>query len=255
MQIGLLGGSAAAEQAGARSLGREARRAFPRRAAPAVGTLPERVARTDLPAPARLGAVLGIGSDALAPVAVDLAADHFLVAGPLRSGRSTALLTSAASLRAGTPGLELHLLAPRRSELPGALAWTSVAEGGEACRAAAERLLALLDRPAGAPPALIVVDDGGELGEPAALETLVRRGRDVEVRVLAAAETQAAQRAYGGWLRELRNARRALLLQADPDTDGELVGVKLPRDGGPAPRPGLGWLVAPGALELVQVAA
>ncbi len=183
----------------------------------------------------------------------DLGADHFLIAGPLRSGRSTALLTAAASLLAGTPGAELHLLAPRRSPLAGALPWTSVAEGMDACRTAADGLLALLDRPAGAPPAIVVVDDGGELGEPAALETLVRRGRDAGVRVLAAVETAAAQRAYGGWLRELRNGRRALLLQADPETDGELVGVKLPRGGGPLLRPGLGYLVAPGSAELVQV--
>jgi S-DNA-T family DNA segregation ATPase FtsK/SpoIIIE len=74
------------------------------------------------------------------------------------------------------------------------------------------------------------------------------------VRVLAAAETQAAQRAFGGWLRELRGARRGLLLQADVETDGELLGVRLPRGGAETPRPGLGFLVAPGSVELVQVA-
>ena len=66
-----------------------------------------------------------------------------------------------------------------------------------------------------------------------ALETLVRRGRDAGVRVLAAVETHAAQRAYGGWLRELRNGRRGAAAAADPETDGELLGVRLPRGGGP----------------------
>ena len=254
VQIALLGGAPEAEQAAIDALAREARAAFPGHVAPPVGTLPAHVARAELPAPGGpLAAILGIGADALGAVGPDLGADHFLIAGPLRSGRSTALLTAAASLLAGTPGAELHLLAPRRSPLAGALPWTSVAEGMDACRTAADGLLALLDRPAGAPPAIVVVDDGGELGEPAALETLVRRGRDAGVRVLAAVETAAAQRAYGGWLRELRNGRRALLLQADPETDGELVGVKLPRGGGPLLRPGLGYLVAPGSAELVQV--
>ena len=254
VQIAVLGGSAEAEQAAIDALAHEARAAFPGHVAPAVGTLPVRVARSELPPPpGALTAVLGIGSDALAAVAFDLGTDHFLIAGPLRSGRSTALLTAVASLRRGTPEAELHLLAPRRSPLPDAGPWTSVALGVEECQAAAERLAALLARPAGAPPAVIVVDDGGELAELGVLETLARRGRDANVRLLAAAETQAAQRAYGGWLRELRNGRRALLLQADPETDGELVGIKLPRGGGPLLRPGLGYLVAPGTAELVQV--
>ena len=254
VQVAVLGGSADAEQAAIDALAREARAAFPGHVAPPVGTLPVRVARAELPPPpGPLTAVLGIGSDALAAVALDLGADHFLVAGPLRSGRSTALLAAVTSLRRGTPEVELHLLAPRRSLLPDVGPWTSVAQGADGCQAASERLAALLARPGGAPPAVIVVDDGGELAELGTLETLARRGRDANVRLLAAAETQAAQRAYGGWLRELRNGRRALLLQADPETDGELVGIKLPRDGGPLLRPGLGYLVAPGSAELVQV--
>ena len=209
--------------------------------APRIRALPAQVAAERLPAPAApLTAVAGLGSDALSPVVVDMREDHFLVAGAMRRGRSTALATLTASLRRGAPELECHLLAPRRSPLTATNGWASQAADPQACSKLADELLALTERPPGAPPVLVVVDDGTELAELPALETLVRRGRDAGVRVLAAVETHGAQRAYGGWIRELRNARRGLLLAPDPEADGELLGVRLPRTraraAGPRPR-------------------
>jgi S-DNA-T family DNA segregation ATPase FtsK/SpoIIIE len=229
---------------------------YPGERAPSIGILPTTVPRTRMPRPAaELGAVVGVGNETLRPVAADLRDDHFLVAGPLRSGRSTALVTLAGSLRQGTRALELHLLAPRRSPLAALPGWASMTQGTEQCRAACDALLPLLDRPPGAPPVVVVIDDGAELSEALALETLVRRGRDAGVRVLAAVETAAALRAFGGWLREIRNGRRGLLLAADLETDGDLLGVRLPRSSPVPPAPGRGYLVAAGAAELVQVAS
>ena len=85
-----------------------------------------------------------------------------------------------------------------------------------------------------------MADDGEELAEsPAgpALETIVRRGRDTDVRVVAAVESQAAQRAFGGWLRELRKEELGLLRRTNPVYP-----------------PGRGYLFARGRIELVQVA-
>jgi S-DNA-T family DNA segregation ATPase FtsK/SpoIIIE len=102
-----------------------------------------------------------------------------------------------------------------------------------------------------------VIDDAEEIAESIGaqpLETVVRRGRDLEVRVVAACERQAAQRAFAGWLRELRKEEHGLLLSPDADVDGDLLGVRLPRRTNPIFPPGRGYLVERGTIQLVQVA-
>jgi DNA segregation ATPase FtsK/SpoIIIE, S-DNA-T family len=162
-------------------------------------------------------------------------------------------------LRQGTPGVELHLLAPRRSPLTELPFWTSVANRPDGSTDAAERLAAELEhRPPDRPPVVVVIDDGDELAESVAapsLESIVRRGRDGDVRVICACERQAAQRAFGGWLRELRKEENGLLLAPDPDVDGDLLAVRLPRRSNPVFPQGRGYLVERGELQLVQVAA
>ena len=237
----------------------EATARWPDRTAPAIEPMPTRVELASLGAPAGpLAASLGLGDAELAPVTVDLSERHLLVAGPYRSGRSTALATLAGSLSASTPGVELHLLAPRRSPLVDLPLWDSVAAGHEECDRRASELAALVEERNGeGPPLVVVVDDADELAESAAalpLETVVRRGRDRNARVLAAAERVAAQRAFSGWLRELRKDEHGLLLSPDTETDGELLGVRLPRRTNPVYPPGRGYLVERGTVELVQVA-
>ena len=237
----------------------EAAARWPGASAPPIEPMPTRVELASLdPAPEPLAAALGLGDAELAPVTVDLSERHLLVAGPYRSGRSTALATLVGSLRASTPGVELHLLAPRRSPLVELELWDSVAAGHEECDRRATELAALVEeRDGDGPPLVVVVDDADELAESAAalpLEVVVRRGRDRNARVLAAAERVAAQRAFSGWLRELRKDEHGVLLSPDAETDGELLGVRLPRRTNPVYPPGRGYLVERGAVELVQVA-
>jgi DNA segregation ATPase FtsK/SpoIIIE, S-DNA-T family len=227
--------------------------------APSIEPLPAQIERASLPAPDKpLHAVLGIGDTELAPVEVDLSERHFLVIGPYRSGRSTTLGTIAESLSRDGDRLEMHLLVPRRSPLSELGPWTSVAEGLQACEDAVSALAAQIEqRPGVATPVLVVIDDGDELAESLAapaLESIVRRGRDAAVRVVCACERQAAQRAFGGWLRELRKEEHGLLLAPDPDVDGDLLAVRLPRRTNPVFPPGRGYLVRRGTIELVQVA-
>jgi S-DNA-T family DNA segregation ATPase FtsK/SpoIIIE len=252
-----LGGTDASGEGQAASIERRAQQTRERYGdtrAPAIEPLPARIERSSLPKPAEpLRAVIGIGDAELTPAEIDLRDRHFLVIGPYRSGRSTALATIVDSLRAGTPGLELHLLAPRRSPLAQLGSWTSVAEGLQACEDTAATLADQVERA----PMVVVIDDGEELAESLAassLETIVRRGRDLHVRVLCASERQAAQRAFGGWLRELRKEEHGLLLAPDADVDGDLLAVRLPRRTNPVFPPGRGYLVERGAIELVQVA-
>jgi S-DNA-T family DNA segregation ATPase FtsK/SpoIIIE len=227
---------------------------YPHAQVPGIEPLPATVERASLPkAREPWHAVLGIADSELDPARIDLSERHFLVVGPYRSGRSTTLRTIVESLRDSTPGLELHLFAPRRSPLLELDAWTTVATG-EGCDDAAAELASKLT---GDRPTVIVIDDGEELAESIgapAFETLVRRGRDLPVRVLATAERQAAQRAFSGWLRELRKDEHGLLLDPDPDVDGDLLGTRLPRRSNPVFPPGRGYLVERGTIELVQVA-
>jgi S-DNA-T family DNA segregation ATPase FtsK/SpoIIIE len=238
-------GQAAALADGARAL----RERWPRASVPPVEPLPTSVARADLPSPEQpLTVALGLGDAELEPLHVSLADRHLLVAGPYRSGRSTALATIAAGVR----DVPVHLLAPRRSPLTELEGWASVATGTDECDAAATRFAEL------AGPAVVLIDDGEELAESlgaASLEQLVRRGRDARICVVAAAERQAVQRAFAGWLRELRKDEHGLLLDPDPDVDGDLLGARLPRRSNPVFPPGRGYFVDRGVVELVQVAS
>jgi S-DNA-T family DNA segregation ATPase FtsK/SpoIIIE len=193
-------------------------------------------------------------------VAVELAERHFLVVGPYRSGRSTALATLASSLAGGPEPPELRLLSPRRSPLRELELWSHVVSGVEECENAALLLSQELDaRAAGGEsrPLVVVVDDAEELAESlgaAPLEAVVRRGRDLDVRVVAACERTAAQRAFSGWLREVRKEEHGLLLMPDADVDGDILGIRLPRRTNPVYPPGRGYLVVRGTASLVQVA-
>lgn len=197
--------------------------------------------------------LLGLSDLDLAPVHVDLAAGNLLVAGPMRSGRSTALGAMAASLvqRAAPP--RRLLVAPRGTTWTAAPVWDEVAVG----RSALEMLRRTRSAAEGCGPATVVfVDDSTELDEEVdeELALLAALSRDADVRLVAAAESVLARRAYGGLVAELRRERRALLLQPDVDLDGDLAGVRLARRSSrPAP-PGRGELVDRGHVALVQVA-
>jgi S-DNA-T family DNA segregation ATPase FtsK/SpoIIIE len=220
--------------------------------APAVGVLPAHVARDQLPVPdAPLRAVLGLDDELLAPATFDLDDGSFLIAGPRGSGRSTALATIAGSLRRGAADLPIHLLAPRRTAIADDPVFASAAVGVDACTAAAERLAAEPGE------FIVMVDDAVELAEGAAapsLDVLRRRADEGRVRIVAAADGPGLQRLFGGWLRDLRQEGRGLLLSPAGEADGDVLGVRLPR-GGPGPLPpGRGYLVARGVARLVQVA-
>ncbi|MEV5414487.1 FtsK/SpoIIIE domain-containing protein [Thermopolyspora sp. NPDC052614] len=209
--------------------------------------------------PSPLWALLGVGGDALAPLGIDLltGGPGAAVAGPARSGRSSALVTAARSLLSqDTPVL---IVTPRRSPLrdladaPGVLA---VLDGnGRPLDGSPETPLpALL---AGHPRYVVVVDDA-ELLSPdsptgAALEDVLRTGRDEEHGLLIAGTTGDMTTAYRGFVAETRKSRTGLLLSVQSPADGDLFSVRLPRGavGGP---PGRGLLIVSGAATPLQTA-
>ena len=261
VQIGTLSGStdAAVEAEAIADLAAELSAATEDRAM-RIEPLPDDVALASLhESKEPLTAAFAVDDLELAPVVASLEESHFVVIGPYRSGRSTALHTIATGLRASTPELTIHLLAPRRSTLVAREGWDSVARGVDECETVVAELLDDLVANAGDPdadPVLIVIDDAGELAESSvgsSLELILKRGRDAHVRVLASMETGQA-RHYAQWIREMRKDGRGMLLDPNQDLDGELLGARLPRRSNLVCPPGRGYVVIDGRVGLAQVA-
>ena len=225
-----------------------------------IGSLPTELSRGELPSDdGPMRPVVGRGGLTLAPVSIDLDDGNVLVAGPIQSGKSTALATIALGLRSADADLELLLLAPRRTPLTELGIWTRIAKGVDECSSLLSELEATVqDRELGAEshPIVVIVDDGGELIDKqadATLATIAKRGRDTDVTVVAGVEAPAAHRAYSGFVPELRKDRHGILLRPDPDLDGDLLGVDLPRSLRGAPE-GRGVLVARQGTTIIQIA-
>lgn len=273
VQIGILGPDPAGPAQDARLAAVAAGRwpdPAPDRRARRVDPLPDRVSLAELaalttgvaPTQTATGAVvtIGAGGDELAAVAVDLseAGPGFIVAGPPRSGRSTALATIVCSL-ATRPGNHrpVVIVAPRVSplrELGARLGVAAVLTGSGADLASGiEAAMGGIDG-----PAALVIDDAELLGDgpPARiLEALVRTARDTDLVVVAAATTDDLLLSrFRGWLADARRGRSGLLLNPASAADGEVFDLRLPRSTTGGWPPGRALLALRGHAAPVQVA-
>ncbi|WP_433329003.1 FtsK/SpoIIIE domain-containing protein [Spirillospora sp. CA-294931] len=270
-QIGLLGDdpSGAAQVSALQDIARSAVTRYgrlPRRQRPVhVDELPVRVTYREAMAldqeflaPSSLWALVGVGGDTLAPVGVDLLNDGpgFVVAGPPRSGRSTTLRTIVHSLLDPAVGgglIPVVLITPRRSPLrllagrPGVLGLLSSDSESED----------LADAIGDEHRYVVVVDDAELLDETElddALRDVLRTARDGEHGVVIGGTTEDLARGYRGFLSDTRRSRSGVLLSVESPDDGDLFGLRLPRNaplGGPT---GRGLFVATGATTQIQVA-
>ena len=255
------GGQAAALTALAATLAPAPARGRPRR----VDPLPETVTVAEvealrlLPAPVG-GAVttVAVGGDELTPCDLDLddVGGCFTIAGPSRSGRSTALAVAVCALRGRRDGsLPVVVLAPRAGpvrDLAGTPGVLAVLHGDDPAE-----LADLLSAQPG--PVALAIDDAELLGEgplSTLLEARIRAARDGAGPVLCAATTdELLLSRYRGWLPSARRNRTGLLLAPTSATDGEVFDLRLPRStAGPWPR-GRGLLVLRGEALPVQVPA
>ncbi|WP_432001877.1 FtsK/SpoIIIE domain-containing protein [Streptomyces sioyaensis] len=225
-----------------------------------VDALPQRITAQeayalapDFEPPSPLWALFAVGGDELQPIGIDLeaAGPGFVIAGPPKSGRSTALVTAARSLlRIGTP---LVLITPRKSPLrsleseDGVLGLLQGTEGTEG------DLQELVDKAAGR-PYVVVVDDSELLYDTSldeALETVIRNGMDGDHALIAAGTTDALSSQYRGFAVSARKSRNGLLLTPQSAQDGELFNIRLPANssGGPI---GSGLFVAAGGFRPIQ---
>lgn len=174
-----------------------------------------------------------------------------LVAGPARSGRSTALMLLAHQLGPGP----VAALCPRRSPLAD-LAMTGLVQLPAHDH---DRALARLDELSGAGRAMphVLVDDAELLGDGLLADRLcqlARGARDGHNVVVLAGLTDALAAAFRGPVAEVRRGRAGLLLRPSGPHDGELLGVRLPRRDSRHDPPGRGWWALAGDATAVQVA-
>ncbi|MDP9820637.1 FtsK/SpoIIIE domain-containing protein [Nocardioides massiliensis] len=175
-----------------------------------------------------LWAMVGVGGDELTAVGFDLErTPAAIIAGPSRSGRSTALLCAVESLLRG--GAEVVIAAPRPSPL-------RQLEGREGIRAvltdselSEEMLAPVLDEGEG--PVVLVVDDGELLKDIPAknyLKSFARTAADNRRAIILGGDSAEVGGGFSGWQVDLKG-RQGLLISPQSITDGELIGVRVPR--------------------------
>ncbi|MFJ9029476.1 FtsK/SpoIIIE domain-containing protein [Streptomyces sp. NPDC102274] len=230
------------------------------RRAPRLDVLPEQIDYTQAvalrPQTAPMLPLVAVGGDTLTGLAPDLAeVPTFVIAGPPRTGRSTALLTAARSVLDAGGGV--IVLAPRRSplrSLEGRPGVTALITDSEVSVADFRQMLGNVPED----NAVILIDDaelfiGSEIDSDLAL--LARGGAGNGWGLMVAGNAESLSLSLGGWVGQVKRNRTGMLLSPQSPADGDVIGVKLTRGVvGLAPQPGRGLLhVGDGTLTTVQV--
>lgn len=198
-----------------------------------------------------LWTLIGVGGDRLTAYGPDLDAGTpaFLIGGPPRSGRSTALHSVAVSCLAA--GTRVLVVTPRPSPLT-RLAGQSgvVAVGADLTPEVLHEAIA------SGGPLVVLVDDAElmrDVAVAAELSAVIRRAHG-SVAVVAAGDPEMGS-GMVGWQVDARRARRGLLLSPQNVTDADLIGTRVPRGLiGNRVEPGRGLLhLGDGNLLTVQV--
>lgn len=207
-----------------------------------VEALPESIGAEALPVADRGRVPLGVGGSGRETVAWRTdGARRFLVCGPARSGRTSALaLLTRQLVAAGAPLVVLG---------------TDEVAAGSDCPVLGpedrDELVALRQRH---PGLAVVADDIDRLeGSPVddVLREIVRRLDADRGLVIGSTSTQTAASQVRGLVADLARARTGLLLQPSARSDGDALGLRVPA----LPRvPGRGYLVTEGRAQEVQVA-
>jgi S-DNA-T family DNA segregation ATPase FtsK/SpoIIIE len=175
-------------------------------------------------------ALIGVGGDELEPVGMDLLGDQptFLIAGPSRSGRSTALAVMAESLLRG--GTELVIGAPLRSPLRDLAGRPGVRGIITDDNPEADAFAALVD-PGDGPVALLIDDAEGwrDFAAREWMRQLIRQASGSRRAVVIAGEVSAVAMGFSGWQVEIKKNRRGALLSPPTSSAGDLVGARLSR--------------------------
>ncbi|TFV52890.1 FtsK/SpoIIIE domain-containing protein [Blastococcus sp. TF02A_35] len=189
-------------------------------------------------------ALVGVGGDELVATGPDLTggSSGFVVAGPGRSGKSTVLMTMAESLlRQGT---SVVVCAPKASPLRTLAGREGVLAVIEEASTPADRWKELLATDP-AHPLVLFLDDGDVLRDCPTSEVFreVVKGYVPGRSLVLAGNADSICTGLSGWQVDAKKARQGVLLSPQGTTDGDLIGVRVPRSaiGGPV-QPGRGLL-------------
>lgn len=198
--------------------------------------------------PGRWFLPLGQGERELRPIGLTLyPGEHAVIAGVARSGRTTALWVCAEVVKRTDPEVTVIGLFTARSRL---VECQHVDTHGHP-RDAASLLedVAESDR-----PHLVLVDDADAVDDAGGvLQKRVGAGNSA-LHVVVAARADALRTLYTHWTKAVRQSKAGLLLVSESDMDGDLLGVRLPRQPPVAITVGRGYTVAGGDAELIQLA-
>ena len=201
-----------------------------------------------------LWALAGVGGDELGPVGFDLTRSNTAVmAGSPRSGRSTALLCAIESLLRG--GTDVVIAAPRQSPLRDLAGRAGVRHVFTDVSISQEELEPLMDPTE--KPVVFVVDDGELLKDVDAkdyLRTLIRTGSDKGQALILGGDSSEVASGFTGWQVDCKG-RQGILIAPQGVTDGELIGIRLPRSsiGGPSQAGRAMANDGSGVLQTIQV--
>ncbi len=195
-------------------------------------------------------ALIGLGGDAAEPLALELLGSSAVVAGPARSGRSTALGTIALSL--GRSGGSVIAVAGPRSllqELRGVAGVIDVLDGRDATG-----LVSVLEA---SPEAYVIVDDVERLMDTEAEDVVLQWFKGLPpgsggLAVGGSASEMAAM--FRGLSVVARRSGHGVLLSPTSYADGDLLGVRIGPSDAAGPIPGRGLLVRDGTATPIQVA-
>jgi S-DNA-T family DNA segregation ATPase FtsK/SpoIIIE len=191
---------------------------------------------------------VGIGDETLEPAGFELyEGDHVIVAGPSRSGRTTALMVVAEVVARLYPEIRITGVALRRSALRECPVLSRVVASPDELAEVAGELRSANGLQ------LLLVDDADTVDDPARALSDLFAAQLGNLHAVVAGRGDAL-RTLGHWSVGARRSRVGLLLQPDVQVDGALLGVTLPRRPAPPVRPGCGYRIDPGGFELIQVA-
>jgi S-DNA-T family DNA segregation ATPase FtsK/SpoIIIE len=219
-----------------------------------VRQLPQRVTVAELAATATAALErepwripVGIRESDLEPAYLDLYdGEHLLIAGPARSGKSTVLLALAEILRGAADSAAVWGLCTRRSPLADSPLLDRVGVGTDDLSALVAAALVHRGN------LVLLIDDAEQFADPDQVIAALLAAEAPGLRIAAAGRSEELRNLYSHWTKTVRKSRAGILLQPNPDFDGDLLGARIPRTAPVALTPGRGYACSAGTAALIQ---
>ncbi len=222
--------------------------------APQIGALPTEYDAESLPDEIDGMPVLGIGEDTLGPIPFE-PVGAFVVAGPARSGKTTALRALVRSLERFDPSIELFHIGGRRAALREDRTWRRAVTTIDDVRSLAKELAEIVADETVAARLAIVVENVTEFTDTPAerpLKELFQAINRSEHVLLADGDVTQLSSGFG-LIGELKAARRGIALRPDTYDGDALFKVPFPKVQRHEFPPGRGLFVEGGRHVAVQL--